>query len=79
MSASMRKITKDLQVSRRTIGRVAKEALGLTPYKIRRRHFVSEPSKTKRFNRAKKMLEEMRSTGDKAFLWTDEKIFTVEP
>lgn len=25
------------------------------------------------------MLEEIRSAGDKAFIWSDEKIFTVEP
>ena len=76
---SIRQMAKDLKVSRRTVGRVVKEGLGLTSYKMQRRHLISSASKAKRLDRTKKMLEEMRSAGDKVFIWSDEKIFTVEP
>ena len=75
----MRKIFKNLQISRRSTVRVVKDDLGLAPHNMQRHHSVSEVSKTERFNRVVEMLEEMRSAGDNVFLRSDDKIFTVEP
>ena len=76
---SIRKMTEDLQTSRGTIRRIVKEDLGMKPFKILRRHLTSQGSKAKRLERTKKMLQAMRSAGDKVFIWSDETIFTVEP
>ena len=76
---SIRKMAKDLQKSRGTIRRIVKEDLGMKPFKMLRRHLISQGSKAKRLERTKKMLQAMRSAGDKVFIWSDEKIFTVEP
>ena len=51
--------------------------LGLNAYKFQRRHLISEASKKKRLDRAK-MLKEIERAGQKAIIWSDEKIFTVQ-
>lgn len=43
-----------------------------------RRHLFSEPLKKKRLNRTKKLLQAMRSAGEKVYIWSDGKIATVE-
>ena len=65
---SIRQLAKDLQVSRRTVGRVVKKNLGLTSYKMQRRHLISSASKAKRLDRTKNILQETRSASDKVFI-----------
>lgn len=76
---SMPMMAKDLRVSRRRIDRIVKEGLSLMSYKKGCRHFISEPSKKKRLDSTKKILQEMRCVDDKVFVKSVEKIFTVEP
>lgn len=59
--------------------RIVKDDLGLKPYKMQRLHLIFATSKEKRLHRAKKILKEISSAGNKAFTWSDEKILTVQP
>ena len=76
---SMCKLAKDHGVSSRTMKRIIKDDLGLESHKMQRRHLILAASKDNWLHRAKKMLERINSAGDKAFTWSDETIFTVEP
>lgn len=75
---SMRQSAKDLNISQASMNRIVKEDLGLKAYKVQRRHLISAPSKLKRLDRGKKMLEEIHSAADNVFIWSDEKMFTVQ-
>ena len=59
--------------------RIVKADLGMKPFKILHRHLISQGSKARRQDRTKKMLQAMRSAGVRVFIWSDEKIFMVEP
>ena len=61
-----------------TMMRIVKDDLGLKALKMQRRQLISAPTKNKRFDRGRKMLEEISIAGNKVFIWSDEKIFTVE-
>ena len=63
---------------KRSVRRVLKEGLGLKAFRMQRRHLISAASKDKSHDRAKKMLEEMERAGDRAVIWSDAKIFTVQ-
>ena len=75
---SMRKTAKELKISETSLRRIVKEDLGLKAYKMQCRHLISATSKQKRLDRGKKMLEEIQSATDKVFIWSDEKMFTVQ-
>ena len=74
---SLRKMAKEMHISQTSLRRLVKERLRMKAYKMSKRHMISESSKKKRLDRATKMLKEMKSAGQKAFIWSDEKIFTV--
>ena len=67
-----------LKKSRKTVDRVVKDYLRPKTHNIQRCHLISAASKAKRRSRAKKIMGEIRSAGEKVFIWSDEKIFTVE-
>ena len=71
-------IANDLQMCGGTIGRNAKKDLGMKSCKMQHRHLILAASKAKRLDRTKQMLEEMCSAGTKVFIWSAERIFTVE-
>ena len=75
----MQKMENVLKKSRKTVDRVVKDYLRPKTQNIQRCHLISAASKAKRRSRAKKMLGEIRSAGEKVFIWSDEKILTVEP
>ena len=75
---SVRKIAKEAKISRSSMQRIVKNDLQLTPYKKQSRQLISEPSKQKRLHRGKLMLQEMERAAGKVFIWSDEKMFTVE-
>ena len=62
---SMRAAAKELNISQTTIMRIVKHDLGLKTLKMQRRQFISVPTKQKRLNRGRKMLEEISSAGNK--------------
>ena len=75
---SMRKTASQLGISRSSMHRIFKNDLGLTAYKKQPRQLLSAASKQKRHDRGKMMLAEMQRAVDNVFIWSDEKIFTVE-
>ena len=56
---SVRKIAKEAGISRSSMQRIVKEDLQLRPYKKQSRQLISEPSKQKRLDRGKLILQEM--------------------
>ena len=50
----------------------------MSPYKINKAQLLSQTTKTKRLLRAKLLLENLRDGTQPSFLWTDEKLFTVQ-
>ena len=51
----------------------------LTPYIKQSGQLISELSKQKYLNRGKLMLKETERTASKIFIWSNEKMFTLEP
>lgn len=75
---SMRKTANELGISRTSMHRIFKKDLRLTAYKKQSRQLLSAATKQKRHDRGKKMLAEMQRAVGHVFVWSDEKIFTVE-
>nr|CDJ84930.1 similar to H28G03.4 [Haemonchus contortus] len=74
---TMRKLAKEHNVSNSTMQRLVKEDIGLYPYKIARGQRLTEEMKASRLEKCKKMKTFGENLG--RILFTDEKIFTVEP
>lgn len=76
---SLRKRTKEVDISERPLRRIVKVDLGLKPYKIRRRQLLSNASKKKQLGSEKKMLKETQYTAEiKVFVWLNKKFSTLE-
>ena len=75
---SMRATAKELNISQTTMMRIVKDDLGLKVLKMQRRQLISEPTKQKRLDKERKVLEEISRAGNKVFIWSDENIFSVE-
>lgn len=74
---SMRKMAKQLGISRRSIGRIVHNCLGMRSYVFANGHDLSDPKKCQvRVDCCKKLLKE-KNFGE--ILFSDEKIFTVLP
>uniref|UniRef100_A0A7I5E9K0 DDE_3 domain-containing protein n=1 Tax=Haemonchus contortus TaxID=6289 RepID=A0A7I5E9K0_HAECO len=76
---SMRKLAKEHNVSNSTMQRLVKEDIGLYPYKIAKGQRLTEEMKASRLEKCKKMKTLARGENLGRILFTDEKIFTVEP
>lgn len=76
---SMRKMARELGISNERVQNIVKNKLKLRPYKIARAHFLNEPMKAKRLTKAQRMLRLVGGGRLERILFTDEKIFTVEP
>lgn len=75
---SMRKMAKQLNVSRETMRRIVKLKLGLVPYRMQKAAILSEKNKKVRLERVRGLLARTRSGEHKRTLFSDEKLFTVE-
>jgi len=73
---SVRKMAKETGISRTSVQRMVEDDLDMKAYKHREVQFLTPANKKVRLQRCKKLLE--RAEG-KLMLFTDEKIFTVEP
>ena len=71
----MRKIARETELKRETVRKIAKEELGLRPYKLQKAHFLSEEMKKIRVERSRLLLKRHAGT---EFLFSDEKIFIIE-
>ena len=74
---SMRKLAKEHKVSRGTIRNVLDD-LGMSSKAIATRHLITEYAKVKRLERCRTLLRTIKHTSRPIFLFTDEKIFTVD-
>lgn len=75
-------MTKELGILGGYLRRIAKENLGLKPYKSQRQQLHSSASKQNRFDRGKKILEEMKCATDnvKFFIVVDyenDRVYTT--
>lgn len=75
---SMRKMASDLKISQGSLRNIVKRDLGLSSFKRRRVHFLSQAVQKKRLSRSKGLLTRYASVGLDNILFTDEKLFTVE-
>ena len=73
---SVRKVAKEANISRSSMQRIVKNDLQLCPYKKQSRQLISGPSKQK--TAAQGQVQEMEGAAGKVFIWSDEKMFTVE-
>ena len=73
--ASVRKLSKQMNLSRTSLSRVVKDDLGLRAFKRRRCQFVSEESKAKRLSRCMDLLDR---DDLQHVMFTDEKKWTIE-
>lgn len=71
---SLGKVSRQTKINREAVRLIAKEELGLYPYKIHKVQLLSVGSKQERLIRAKALL--YRATDE--ILFSDEKIFTIE-
>lgn len=76
---SMNKMAKELGISRERVQNIFKKKLGLRSYKIARVHFLNDTMKAKRLQKCRKMRRLVGGGRLSKVLFTDEKIFTVEP
>ncbi|XP_023221997.1 uncharacterized protein LOC111623599 [Centruroides sculpturatus] len=75
----MRKTAKELQISEERFRNIVKRKLGLRSYKIARVSFLNEAMKAKRLEKARRMCRLIGDGRLNKVLFTDEKIFTLEP
>ena len=76
---SMNRMASDLGIGRTTIQRIVKNDMGLKSYHLRRGQYLSDQSKINRLQKSKKLLEVLKVRRISDVIWTDEKIFTIEP
>ena len=74
----MRKTAKELGISKASMHKVFKDDLEPTAYKKQSKQLKSEALIKKRVERRKLILEEIKRTTDTVFIYSNEKIFTVE-
>ncbi|KIH56642.1 hypothetical protein ANCDUO_13177 [Ancylostoma duodenale] len=72
-------MASDLGLSEKTVRRVMKEDLNLRPFKIQEVHYLNERMKLKRLHKIKKMRRSAVAGHHRRILFTDEKMFTLNP
>lgn len=75
---SMSRMASDTGMSRRTMGRIVHDDLGMSCYRMRKRHLLSAANKAKRLSRCREILKRLKSDMLPNIIFSDEKLFTVE-
>lgn len=75
---SVRKMSKEMGISRSSLSRIVKDHLLLTAYKKNTGQMLTDSTKVKRKERCLKLLKRFHGYRYREILFTDEKIFTVE-
>lgn len=75
---SMRKMAKELQISRGSVQDIVKEHLGLRSIKMQKTHALTDQMKATRLQRCRELLKRFSAVECEAILFTDEKLFNVE-
>ncbi|CAP28364.1 Protein CBG08665 [Caenorhabditis briggsae] len=78
-AVSMNQMASSLGISRQSVQSILKKDLGLNSYRLLRGQYLTEQSKKNRLEKAKKLLDALKVRRLSEVIWTDEKIFTVEP
>lgn len=76
---SMRKMAKELNISTERVRNIVKKKLNLHSYKIACLQFLNDTMKEKRLHKSRRILRLVRGARLLKVLFTDEKIFTIEP
>ena len=75
---SVRKMALELKISRGSLRRIVNRDLGLSSFKRKRVHFLTDKIRAKRLSRSKGLLTRFANQGLEKVLFSDEKLFTVE-
>ncbi|KAI6657841.1 MhmaT1 transposase [Oopsacas minuta] len=75
---SVRKMAKELKVTRGSPQNIVRRDLGLSSFKRRKVHFITDQIKMKRLSRSKGLLSRFATQGLDRVLFSDEKLFIVE-
>lgn len=75
---SIRKMAKQLKISKTSMSRMVHEGLKGYPYKMRKRHGLTDVHKEKRLKRCKLLLKRAVRGDHLMTLYSDEKVFTLE-
>jgi transposase len=78
-SRSTRQIAKDLDISERSVRRIAKLDLGLRAFRRVPAQVISDAVKEKRLERSKRLLRRLTLKQTKLVFFTDEKVFYTNP
>ena len=77
--SSIREIAAELDISSRSVRRIAKEDLHLTAFRRVPAQVISDATKQKRLERAKALLRRLKVRDTKQVFFTDEKNFYLNP
>jgi transposase len=75
---SMRKLSRDFRMADSTMRKVIKEDLGMRSRAVVARHFVSATQQVSRAERARSLLNWLKSHGGLVHVFSDEKLFTID-
>ena len=75
---SVRKMASVMKISRGSLQRVVRNELGMRSFKRKKAHFLTRQVREKRVVRSKGLLSRHAVSRLEKFLFTDEKLFTIE-
>ena len=75
---SMRKMARELKVSKESLRKLVRSDLGLKSLKRRTGHHLTPAIREKRLKRCRGLLRRLAQIPDDKILFSDEKLFTVE-
>lgn len=78
-SMSTRQIAKELQISEKSVRRIAKEDLKMSAFRRVPAQIISDATKAKRLQRCRQLLRRLTVGATKKVFFTDEKIFYTNP
>jgi hypothetical protein len=78
-SKSTRQISGEVGISRRSVGRIARQDLGLTSFKRVPVQVLTDATKLRRLTRAKMLSRRLTKEKLKCVFFTDEKVFYLNP
>ena len=76
---SMRKMAKKLEIDEKSVRTIIRKDLGLNSYRIQKVHELTDKMMSNRLERCRQLRERFSSARYKAIIFSDEKIFTIEP
>ena len=76
---SLNRMAKALEISRKSVQMIVRNELGLKSYRLHQGQFLIDQAKKNRIERCKKLRAFFGVRRHENVLWSDEKVFTVEP